>query len=277
MKRIIFTLVCSAFMLTGFAQLKMPAPSPTAMVKQNFSLGAIELTYSRPIAKGRTIFGDLVPYDKVWRTGANAATLIKFTEEVEIMGKKIDTGTYALYTIPGQNTWQIILNKGVSNWGSDSYKESDDVARFTVKSFKSKTKAESFTMEFTSVLPSTCILEIRWDRTMVALPITAYNFNVKMRANVEQAMANMTKKPYWQAAQFYNEYDKDAAKALENINMAVKDNPKAFYMWLYKAKIEKDMGDKVAAKASANTSLELAKQAKNEDYIKMNQDLLKKL
>ena len=277
MKRIVITMLCAAFMSTGFAQLKMPAPSPTQMIRQNFSLGAIELTYSRPVAKGRTIFGDLVPYDKVWRTGANAATLIRFTDEVEIMGKKIDTGTYALYTIPGKDTWQIILNKGVSNWGSDGYSETDDVARFTVKSMKAKTKAESFTMEFSSVLPSTCILEIKWDRTMVALPISAYNFNARMRADVEKAMTTMTKKPYWQAAQFYNEYDKNTAKALENIDMAVKENPKAYYMWLYKAKIEKDMGNKAAAKVSANTSMTLAKEAKNDDYVKMNQDLLKKL
>lgn len=277
MKKILFALFATALLTTTEAQVKMPAPSPTQMIKQAFALGSIELTYSRPITKGRKIMGDLVPYNKVWRTGANAATIIRFTDAVEIMGKKIDTGSYALYTIPGEDTWQVILNKGITNWGSDGYTESDDVARFTVKRLKAPASTESFTMQFASVLPSTCQLQMMWEKTMISLPISAYNFNTRIRMDLENALRTAEKKPYWQAAQFYHEYDVDNAKALENINLSLKDNPNAFYMWLYKAKIEKDMGDKVAAKASAMKSLELSTAAKNDDYIKMNKDLLKKL
>ncbi len=275
MKKLLFafSLLCTANMVD--AQMKMPAPSPTQTIKQDFALGSIELVYSRPSIKGRKIFGDLVPYNAVWRTGANAATIIKFNDAVEMGGKKIDTGSYALYTIPNDGNWDIILNKGITNWGSEGYKQSDDVVRFKVNTMKMKDAAESFTMQFANIKPESCELQIMWDRTAVAIPITAL-IKDRMRASLEKALMG-DKKPYWNAAQFYNEYDKNSLKALESINAAVAENPKAYYMWLYKAKIEKDMGDKKAAMASSQKSLALAKEAKNEDYVKMNEDLMKKL
>ena len=275
MKKLLFafSLLCTAGITN--AQLKMPAPSPTQNIKQDFALGSIELTYSRPSIKGRKIFGDLVPYNAVWRTGANAASIIKFNDPVEMGGKKIDTGSYALYSIPNDGSWEIILNKGITNWGSDGYKQTDDVVRFKVNTMKMKEAAETFTMQFANIKPESCDLHIMWDKTDVAIPITAL-IKDRMRASLEKAMMG-EKKPFWNAAQFYNEYDKNSAKALESINSAVEQNPKAFYMWLYKAKIEKDMGDKKAAMMSSQKSLALAREAKNEDYVRMNEDLMKKL
>ena len=274
MKKIFFAICLFAAGAIN-AQIKMPAPSPTQTIKQDFALGSIELTYSRPMAKGRKVFGDLVPYNKLWRTGANSATIIKFTDAVEINGKKIDTGSYALYTIPGIDTWEIILNKGISNWGVTNYKESDDVLKFKVQAIKMKMATESFTMQFADVKAESCALHLMWEKTAVAIPITAV-IKDRIRKQLEQAMLT-DKKPYFPAAQFYNEYDNNQAKALENIQNAVKDNPKAYWMWLYKAKLEKDMGDKAAARASSKTSLALATTEKNDDYIKMNEELLKKL
>ncbi len=259
----------------GNAQVKMPQPSPTQTIKQDFALGTIELTYSRPAMKGRKVFGDLVPYNKLWRTGANAATILKFTDVVEINGKRIDTGSYALYTIPGTESWDIILNKGTKNWGVDGYKESDDVLKFKVPAEKMKTRHESFTMQFANIMPESCELHIMWEKTMVTIPIHA-TIKSRIKTQIDQALLG-EKKPYWQAAQFYNEYEKNGNKALEYINKAVEGNPKAFYMWLYKAKIENDLGDKKAAMASSKKSLELSREAKNDDYIKMNLELQKKL
>ena len=270
----------SAIAITGFAmlstaQVKMPAPSPTQTVKQEFAVGNIELTYSRPAAKGRKIFGDLVPYNKIWRTGANAATKIVFSEPVDFGGKRIDTGTYVLYTIPGTDSWEIILNKGLKNWGIDGYKETEDVARITVSPYKLKKNVESFTMEFTDVKPENCVLEIKWAKTGVAIPIVA-NFRDKVRAQIETAMKG-EKKPYWAAAQFYNEYDKNLPLALENATKAYEANKEAFWILIYKAKIQKEMGDKAGALASSQKSMELAAAAKNDDYVKMNQDFQKTL
>lgn len=276
MKKILLSAIALAgFTLLSTAQVKMPAPSPTQTIKQDFAIGTIELTYSRPSAKGRKIYGNLVPYDKLWRTGANAATKIVFSEPVEIGGKKLDSGTYVLYTIPGIDSWEVILNKGLTNWGSDGYKETQDVVRFKVEPMKMKNKLETFTMEFSDVKPETVSLDIKWGKTAVSIPIVA-NFKDKVRAQIEAAMKT-DKKPYWAAAQFYNEYDKNLPMALENTTKAIEENKEAFWMWIYKAKIQKEMGDMAGAMESSKKSMELATTAKNDDYVKMNKDLQKTL
>ena len=276
MKRILLSAIAlAAFALLSSGQVRMPAPSPTQTVKQGFGIGTVELTYSRPSAKGRKIYGDLVPYTKLWRTGANAATKIVFNEPVENDGKKIDTGTYVLYTIPNVDSWEVILNKGLKNWGIDGYKESEDVVRFKVVPSKMKKNIETFTMEFSNVTPTSCALEIKWAKTAVVIPIVA-SFKDKVRAQIEAAMKT-DKKPYWQAAQFYNEYDSNLPLALENATKAIEGNDKAFWMWIYKAKIQKAMGDNAGALASSNKSLDLATEAKNDDYVKMNKDFQKGL
>lgn len=276
MKKI--TIACIATFLLfvcATAQVKMPQPSTTQTIKQDFGMGNIELTYSRPNAKGRKIYGDLVPYNKIWRTGANAATKIIFTESVELNGKKIDTGTYVLYTIPNIDSWEIILNKGLTNWGTDGYKETEDIIRFRAEPSKMKNKLETFTMQFANIKAESCELHIMWEKTAVTIPIKT-NIKDKLRAQIEAALQT-DKKPFWQAAQFYNEYDNNPKKALEMCTGAVAANDKAFWVWLYKAKIEKEMGDNTAAMASSKKSLELAKEAKNDDYVKMNEELQKKL
>ncbi len=263
------------FTVAAAAQVKMPASSPTQTVKQDFGMGTVEIIYSRPNAKGRKVYGDLVPYNKLWRTGANAATKITFTDAVEAGGKKIDTGTYVLYTIPGFDMWEIILNKGVSNWGIDGYKEGQDVIRFKTVPQKMRTNYETFTMEFANIKPESCDLQIMWEKTAVTIPITS-NIKDRLKAQIDKAMLT-DKKPYWQAAQFYKEYDDNLNKALDNCTKAIEEDKKAYWIYLYKAKIQQEMGDKAGAKISAQKSLELAKEANNEDYVKMNEQLLKKL
>ena len=276
MKKILLSVAAiTCFVFLSLAQVKMPAPSPTQTVKQDFGIGTIELTYSRPSIRGRKILGDLVPLNKLWRTGANAATRIVFSDPVEIGGKKIDSGTYVLYTIPGIDTWDVILNKGLDNWGIDGYKETEDVVRFKADAAKMKNKLETFTIDFSDINPETCSMNIKWEKTSISIPIVA-NFKDKVRAQIEAAMKT-DKKPYWQAAQFYNEYDKNLPLALENATKAIEENKEAFWMWIYKAKIQKDMGDNAGALESSKRSMELAAAAKNDDYVKMNKDLQKSL
>ncbi len=276
MKKIFLPAIALAcFSLAGTAQVAMPAPSPTQTIKQGFGIGSVELTYSRPSVKGRKIYGDLVPYNNLWRTGANAATRLVLTEPLEIGGKKLDSGTYVLYTIPGVDSWEVILNKGLTNWGTDGYKETEDVARFKAEPMKMKNMVETFTMNFTNISPESCSLDIMWDKTMISIPIKA-DFRDKVRGQIEAALKT-DKKPYWQAAQFYNEYDKNLPKALEHVTKAIGDNEKAFWIWIYKARIQKEMGDMAGAMESSKKSLDLAKEAKNDDYVKLNQDLQKTL
>jgi hypothetical protein len=280
MKKIILALLSISMIgIDGLmAQVTMPAPSPTQTLTQAFGMGKIEITYSRPVLKGREVFkekSEIVPLDKMWRTGANAATKIRFTDNVNIGGKNIDSGTYVIYTIPHKGDWDIIINKGLTNWGIDGYKESEDVARFTAKSEKLKETVESFTIQLDEVKPESCELLLKWGNTQVEIPITT-NIKDRLRSQVESALMG-EKKPYWQAANFYFEWDNDMNKALSNVNKAIDENPKAFWMYLLKAKAEKALGDKTAAKTSANKVVELATTAKNDDYVKMAKDLLKTL
>ncbi len=271
MKILFFTFFGFAFLAIQniTAQVKLPPASPIQTIHQEFGLGTIEVTYSRPGAKGRKVFGDLVPYGKLWRTGANAATRLTFSEAVELNGRKIDSGTYVLYTIPGEESWEVIINKGIKNQGTEGYKEAEDVARFKVEPVKTKIKTDLFTIQLANIEGAFCELQLMWEKKLVTIVITA-NIKEKMRSQIEAAMLT-DKKPYWQAAQFYYEYDMNLSKALENVNKASDANPTAYWIYFYKAKIQKDIGDNVGALKTSQTSIEFAKQAKATDYIKMNQ------
>jgi len=260
-----------------FSQVKLPAPSPTQFIKQDFGVSSIELTYSRPSLKGRNVFGTVVQYDSLWRTGANAATKIRFNDPVEILGHQVDTGSYAIYTIPHKNgEWTFILNKGFNNSGVSGYQESEDVFRANIMSKKMANKVETFTMQFSDITSGSCALSIMWDNVVVNVPITE-DIKDKIRAQLESALSS-DKKPYWQAAQFYNEYDNNKPKALEMINSAIAQNEKPpFFMVYYKAKIQKEMGDKKDALATAKQSLELSKEANNSEYVLFNEKLIKEL
>lgn len=277
MKKLCSLFFTAAVLLTSIeAQVKMPAPSPTQTVKQDFAMGSIEIVYSRPSSKGRKVFGDLVPMRKLWRTGANQPTKITFSEAVELGGKKVEAGSYALYSIPSEESWEIILNKGLTNWGIDGYKETEDVARFKVMPAKTKNMVETFTIQFANIKPESCEIQIQWEQTTVSIPVTA-NIKDKLKAQIEDALKNAEKKPYWEAAQFYNEFDKNLPKALENVTKAIEGYPKGYWMIVYKAKIQKEMGDIAGALESSKRSMELAKEAGNEDYVKINKELQKSL
>lgn len=280
MKKFFFTTIAAACMVSSavIAQVAMPAPSTTQMIRQDFGMGKIEITYSRPIIKGRKYLADkseLAPYGELWRTGANAATKVRFTDKVTIGGQMIDSGTYVLYTIPNKNEWEVILNKGLSNWGSSGYKQTDDVARFKVPSAKTKNFAEAFTMQVTDVKPETCGLQLAWGNTLVNIPVST-NIKDRLRSQIETALKG-EKKPYYQAASFYYEWDKDYTKAMENIDKALTVDGKAYWMHLLKAKIALDMGNKTVAKTSAQKVVELATEAKNDDYVRMANLVLKKV
>jgi hypothetical protein len=279
MKKLLLFFAAIIFFATyTIAQVHLPQPSPTETIKQNFGLSSIELTYSRPGLKGRKFISVIEPYNVIWRTGANAATRIKFNDPVKILGHAVDTGSYAIYTIPQKNAdWTFILNRGINNDGVQGYKESEDVFREKVKVQKLSPKLETFTMQFANLRPESCDLIIKWEDFLLSIPIKT-NIKDKLRAEIESGLQT-DNKPYWQAAQFYNEYDNNKSKALEMINEAITQNEKnnPFYMVYYKAKIQKDMGDMKGAIASANKSMEMSKVAKNDNYILLNKKLIAEL
>ena len=271
-KTILFLLIHLSFSMS-FAQVKMPALSPVQTIKQDIGVGFIELKYARPSARDRKVFGNVVPYNTMWRTGANAATLIKFTDKVTINGNLLDTGSYAIYTIPGKENWEIIFNKGVSNWGTDGYKETEDVLRITVPVHKLKKAVETFTIAFENMKPSACDIHLIWEKTDVSFSVTM-DVKEKLKAQIEAGL-NADKKPYYQAAQFYNEYETDLPKALMYVDKAIEANATAYWIMLYKAKIQEKMGDFKGALITSQQSMEAAQKADNPDYVKSNKDFQK--
>ncbi|PZF71924.1 DUF2911 domain-containing protein [Taibaiella soli] len=254
-------------------QLKVPAPSPTQSMKQDFALGSITIDYSRPGVKNRVIFGDVVPFGKIWRTGANATTKITFTDDVKLEGNAVAAGTYGVYTIPNKDSWEIMLYKDLTLGGNVAdYKPENEVLRFKVKPTALATKVETFTIDIADMTSTAATIELMWDKTRVPISVTE-EIDTRITKNIQSALAADTR-PYFQAASYYYDTNKDQKQALEWANKAIEQNPKAFYMVMLKAKIEMKMGDKKAAVASANKTIELAKEAKNDDYVRMAEKLI---
>lgn len=274
-KAFLFFILCSAISTIGITQIRMPAPSPTQTIKQDFGLSSIELTYSRPGIKGRKIFGELVPFGQMWRTGANAATRIKFGEDVVIGGQVVKAGEYALYTIPNQNEWEIILNKGVDNGGLAGYKTEDDVTRFKVKPATLSAPVESFTIELAEVKPSSSELQIKWENTAVSIPITT-DVDTKIMGQINDMM-NKDNRPYYQSALYYTENGKDLKQAIAWFDKAIEQNPKGFWIYHQKANALVKMGKKDEAKIAAQKSMDVARLEKNDDYVRLNEKLLASL
>ena len=275
MKKQILAIAGCFIMLCSNAQgLKTPAPSPTQTIKQDFGLSSIELSYSRPGVKGRKVFGDLTPYGKVWRTGANGATTLTFGDEVTIGGKKIPAGKYGLLSIPDKSSWTFIITKQLDVTSPAAYKESEDVVRVKATPSALSTPVETFTIQFADIKPNSCNLEILWEKTSVKLPIQT-DVDARIMAQIETAMnSSNANKPYFQAGVYYLENGKDLKKAEEWLGKAVEQNPKAFYMYYQYALCKAKLGKKKEATELANKSIELAKEAKNDDYVALNQKLL---
>lgn len=275
MKKAIFSLVAIAAATVATAQIKAPQPSPSAMFKQTVGLTEVSVEYSRPAKRDREIFGNLVPFDKLWRTGANANTIISFTDDIIFNGTNVKEGSYALYTKPGVTSWEVILYADTNNWGTPrEWDDSKVMASTRVASQKSTNVIESFTIEVSHISMNAAHLQIKWDDTMVAIPFTVPT-EEKTQASIDQIMAGPGANDYYQAASFYLDLNKDLEKAHGWIKKAVEMRPEAFWMVRKQSLIEAAMGDKKAAIKTAKKSLALSEKAGNADYVKMNKDSLR--
>jgi Protein of unknown function (DUF2911) len=256
--------------------IEFPAASPACTIKQRVGLTDIEISYSRPGVKGRTIFGSLVPYGQVWRTGANQATKITFSTAVKLNGTDIPAGTYALFTIPGEEEWTIIINKGAAQWGAFQYNQKDDVARFQARAVAINLPIETFTIEFNAIHDDSARINLVWDRTVVPIKVET-DLTSKLVPQIEAVMASdAKKKPYYEAAKFYYDHGQDLQKASKWVDAAIAER-EAHYIVYLKAEILAKLGDKEGAIAAAKRSTELAIQAKDTGYVKLNDDLIASL
>jgi hypothetical protein len=260
---------------TGAQDLHIPAPSPGQTIHQNFAMSFIDISYSRPSVKGRTIFGDVVPYGQVWRTGANASTKIEIGEDVGLEGHKVDKGKYALYTIPGKDTWTIILSRDTTLDGAFGYKSDNDLFRFNVTPKHIAWPVETFTINVSDIRPDSAYIELSWEQTDVKFLVTA-DINSKIDNEITSAMQG-DHKPYFAAATFYFNNHKNLHQALQWVNAAIDQNKDAYYMYYLKAEIQAALGQNTDAITTAHQSSDLASKAGNPDYVRLNSKLIASL
>lgn len=267
-------LMLAFFSVVSFGQaLKVPAPSPQQTIKQAFALSEISITYCRPSAKGRIVFGDVVQYGQIWRTGANGATTITFGEDVTVEGKAIKAGTYAIYSIPNKESWDIMLYSDLELGGNvGEYNKEKEVARFAVKARPLAESVETFTINVADQSSNTASIEMSWEKTRVSFRVEA-DIDSKIMKNIESAVIK-DNKPYYQAASYYYENNKDLNLALEWINKAVANNPNAYWVHMLKAKIQFKAKDTKGAKETALKVVELAKADGDDAYVRMAEKLI---
>jgi hypothetical protein len=258
---------------SAVAQVKTPQPSPRAEIKQTVGLTEVEVSYSRPSSKGRIVYGNLVPFGRVWRTGANLNTTVSFSDDVTIDGKSLKKGTYALFTIPKADSWDIIFYTNIENWGvPDPWDESKVALKTTAKTQILSRPIETFTIGINGLDNNYGHLEISWERTLVAVKFEVPTEKTAM-ASIQKVMAGPAAGDYFSAAQYYYQSGGDMKTALEYVNKAIGMNKEApFWYTRQKSLIQAKLGDRNGAIETAKLSLAAAQKANNQDYVKMNQD-----
>ncbi|UKN02355.1 DUF2911 domain-containing protein [Paracrocinitomix mangrovi] len=273
MKKIFVSLLLTGVLSFSVkAQVKTPQPSPTCEIEQTVGLTNFEIEYSRPGAKGRTVFGDLVPYGKIWRTGANKATQFEVNTDVKVNGKELKAGKYAIFTKPGKDSWDVYWYNETEIWGTpDSWVDSLVACSVNVKPQSLNDMVESFTIAWEDVSNGAYgTLAISWEKTKISLKIEVPTEDLAMKS-IEQTMAGPSANDYYRAASYYLEIGKELDQARTWITKACEmKGTEPFWYWRKKSLIEAKLGMYADAIKSAQTSLESAKKAGNDDYVKMN-------
>ncbi|GAA3584269.1 DUF2911 domain-containing protein [Snuella lapsa] len=276
MKKLLLSVMAFALMYSVNAQIDTPAPSPSAKIEQKVGLTDVVLEYSRPSMRGRTIFGNLVPYDKLWRTGANKNTMITFGEDVKIAGKTVKAGSYAIFTKPRKTSWDVIFYSDTNNWGTpQKWDESKVAAKATAQIYEMPMKVETFTMTFDDLSSGSAVLGMLWENVYVGVPFEVPT-DKTVTASINKVMNGPSANDYYAAAVYYSREGKDINQAKEWMEKAISMTKKpAFWQLRQQSLIYAKAGDKKAAIATAKKSLAGAEEAGNDDYVKMNKDSLK--
>lgn len=250
-------------------QIDTPRPSPLGTVTQKVGLSEFTITYSRPSTKGRKVFGDIVPLNKLWRFGANMATVFKSNEEFSIQGNKVAAGEYSLFAIPSATEWTLILNKTAKMSGTSNYKEEEDALRFKVKSESTPYKTETFTIGFANIRDNAATIEITWENTKVTFDVNV-EFDAKVMKQIDDAMAGPSAGAYNTAASYYFNNNKDLKKALEYVNKALEKGGDKYWILTLKAQIQGALSDYKGAVETASKAIVLAKADEDDAYVSSN-------
>ena len=277
MKKILLlsAIFCFSF-ISG--QIKSPQPSPTATITQKVGVSNISVEYSRPGAKEREIFGGLVSYGKMWRTGANKATKITFNEDCVFGGAKIKEGSYSLFTIPGEKEWTVILNKNTQLWGVGDYDEKNQVCSIVTKAIETKDFTESFTIDFGTFQSFSTIMSLKWANTKIDIKIESLAAKKLEKQYLELLTKGPSANDFYNGAKFFADNTSEYEMALDWINTAIEKRPDAFWMQFHKARILKKMGNNKESISVAEELIALAKEKKDDyGYIKRSENLIKSI
>lgn len=276
MKKVIL-LFCFVLASYGLqAQIQTPQPSPFSKIEQKVGLTDVTLEYSRPAMRGRTIFGDLVPYGKVWRTGANANTKITFSHDVSVDGQPLKAGSYAVYTIPNKDSWEVMFYSDANNWGTpQEWDDAKVAAKTTVQVYPMEMDIQSFTITFDDLTSSQATLGLLWEKAYVGVKID-FPTDALVSAGIKRALDGPSANDYYASAVYYLQEGKDINKAKKWIDkaMSMTETPR-FWQYRQQSLIYAKAGDKKGAIEAAKKSLAGAEEAGNADYVKMNKDSLK--
>jgi hypothetical protein len=257
MRKTIVVALALLVTISAMAQVRTPRPSPNATLTQSVGLTDVTIKYSRPGVKGRTIWGGLVPYDAVWRTGANEATTITFSDDVTVDGQKLAKGTYALFTIPGRDTWKVIFNKQGEQWGAFSYDKTQDAATLTVKPETGDFR-EWLTFEVPEMTTDTAKIAIRWEKIVVPFTVDTGS-TAKTMANLKNAMKPSWQMPYSAASfAFENKGSATDQEISDWLDQSLRVNENIANLWL-KARFLKRAGRDAEAKAAAQQAIAAAR------------------
>lgn len=276
MKKIMLCLALVGMTFTATAQIETPQPSPFSKVEQKVGLTDVTLEYSRPNMRARTVFGDLVPYGKVWRLGANTNTKITFSTDVTVQGKELKAGTYALFAIPNENNWEIVFYSNAGNWGAPQELDASKIiAKVTAEVYPLPMNIETFTMSFDDLTSNGATLGIMWANVYVGVKFEVPTDKI-VASSIDKIMNGPNAGDYYAAAVYYLQEGKDAKQAKTWIDKAMSMTAQpAFYQLRQQSLIYAKAGDKKGAIEIAKKSLEASKAAGNMDYVKMNTDSLK--
>lgn len=268
-------IICLLLGTSAFAQFEAPAASPPAEVRQTVGYTNFVVRYSRPNVRGREIFGGLVPYGTVWRTGANEATLLSFDQPVRIGDSSVPAGTYSLYSVPGLAQWMILLNRDTTLWGTQGYDPDLDVARVTVEPIALAQRIETLNIRFTDLHPQRCYLTVAWENIQVNLPIELDTDAQVARRAAAELDDEANGMEYYAAARYYLDNDLDLKQARAWMDRRMELDGEQFGVMRYQALIEYKLGDEATAIQTMERSLELAREVGNDHYVRMNEASLR--
>ncbi|NNF19137.1 MAG: DUF2911 domain-containing protein [Flavobacteriaceae bacterium] len=256
----------------GLAQLEHPKASPLAVIEQNFGLSSITINYSRPAVRGRKIFGGLVPYDRIWRVGANESTKFSCDSDLEVMGHTVPAGTYAIYAFPRKEQWEIVFHKNTGHWGDgrDNYKPEEDLFRVKLPVEKTSELQENLLITFDQISHNGLQMQLHWEYSRVRIPINT-DTHGRMLRQIDSALAgNPTAQTYYEAGRYLQEQQTDYRTALQYLESAIEMGGDTYYFHRVKSLLQAALGKYGQAIISAERSMELAAAEGKDEFVRMN-------